>query len=67
MRKHITISVEEYKQLVKAAEANNSSAEFTEMSTRVKLFADFVNRTNYSISREDCGRYLGFEVVKKED
>lgn len=67
MRKYITISVKEYKQLVKAAERNNPSAEFTELSTRVKLFADFVNRTNYSISREDCGRYLGFEVVEVED
>lgn len=50
----VTIPVEEYKELL-------------EMSVRTKIFADFVNAEKYSISREECGRYLGFEVVKKED
>lgn len=54
MEEKITISVEEYKKLL-------------EESVRVKIFADFVNSSKYSIDREDCGKYLGFEVVKVED
>ena len=34
---------------------------------RIKAFADFVNKQEYSISREDCGSWLGFEVEEKED
>lgn len=52
--RNITIPVEEYKKLL-------------EMSVRVGVFADFVNGSKYSIEREDCGRFLGFEVVKEED
>ncbi len=52
--KTITIAVKEYKKLLA-------------MSVRVELFADFVNGEKYSISREDCGKFLGFEVVKVED
>lgn len=54
MNETITISTEDYKK-------------FLEMSVRISIFADFVNRTNYSVDREDCGRYLGFEVDEKED
>lgn len=50
----ITISVEEYKSLLEA-------------SVRVRLFADFVNNEKYSISRAECGQYLGFEVKKLDD
>lgn len=52
--RNITIPVEEYKKLLEA-------------SVRINLFADFVNQSKYSIDREDCGRFLGFEVVKIED
>ena len=52
--KNITITTEEYKKLL-------------ETSVRVVVFADFVNGIKYSIDREDCGRFLGFEVVKTED
>lgn len=54
MEEKITISVEEYKKLL-------------EMSVRVSVFADYVNQSKYSIDREDCGRFLGFEVAKMED
>lgn len=52
--KTITIPVEEYKNLFEA-------------SVRISAFADFVNRSEYNIDREDCGKFLGFEVVKRED
>lgn len=52
--KTITIPVEEYKQLI-------------ETSVRVRLFANFVNDSKYSIAREDCGKFLGFEVVELEN
>lgn len=52
--KTITIPVEEYKKLLEA-------------SVRISVFSDFVNRERYSIDREDCGKFLGFEVVKVED
>jgi len=51
--RNITIPVEEYKKLLK-------------MSVRVSVFADYVNQSKYSIDREDCGRFLGFEVVANE-
>ena len=53
MEEKITISVEEYKKLLEA-------------SVRISVFADFVNREKYNIDREDCGKYLGFEVVEYE-
>lgn len=53
-KRNITISAEEYRKLL-------------ETSVRVGVFADFVNRSKYRIDREDCGRFLGFEVVKMED
>lgn len=52
--KMISIPVEEYKKLL-------------ETSVRVSIFADFVNGSKYSIEQEDCGRFLGFEVVKEEN
>ena len=52
--KMIAIPVEEYKKLL-------------ETSVRVSVFADFVNGSKYSIDREDCGRFLGFEVVEHEE
>lgn len=52
--RNITITMEEYKKLLEA-------------SVRVSVFSDYVNQSNYSIDREDCGRLLGFEVVKMED
>ena len=51
--RNITITVEEYKKLL-------------EMSVRVSVFAEHVNQSKYSIDREDCGRFLGFEVVENE-
>lgn len=52
--RNITITEEEYKKLL-------------EMSVRVGVFADFVNGSKYSIDREDCGRFLGFEVANAEE
>lgn len=52
--KMIAIPAEEYKRLL-------------EGDVRIKIFADFVNATKYSIEREDCGRILGFNVNDKED
>ncbi len=52
--RNITIATEEYKKLL-------------EMFVRVSVFADYVNQSKYSIDREDCGLFLGFEVAKMED
>lgn len=54
MGENIYITTEEYKKLL-------------ENSIRIKVFADYVNQNKYSIEREDCGKFLGFEVVKMED
>lgn len=51
--RNITIPVEEYKKLL-------------EMSVRVSVFAEHVNQSKYSIDREDCERFLGFEVGANE-
>lgn len=48
--KTIAVSVEEYKKLLEA-------------SVRIGIFADFVNKEDYSISRKVCARYLGFELT----
>ena len=50
----ITISVEEYKNLL-------------ECKVRSELFADFVNNEKYSIAREDCASYIGFDLKVKKD
>lgn len=52
--KNITIPAEEYKKLLEAA-------------IRIGIFSNFVNQSKYSIDREDCGRFLGFEVVEHEE
>ena len=49
----ITITVEEYKSLL-------------ETSVRVGMFIDFVKGERFSIGREECGRYLGFEVENRD-
>lgn len=49
----ITISKQEYKEMLEA-------------SIRIQLFAEFLNSNNH-ISREECGNYLGFIVTNKED
>ena len=50
----ITISVEEYKNLL-------------ECKVRSELFADSVNKENYSIGRYDCASYIGFDLKEKKD
>lgn len=45
----ITISTEEYKELLKK-------------SACIEAFAYYVNKEKYSIGREICGMFLGFEV-----
>lgn len=53
-KRNITIPLEEYKKLLEA-------------SVRIGIFADFVNGSKYSIDREDCGKFFGFEVVNAEE
>lgn len=48
----ITIPTEEYKNLVK-------------LQARVEVFAEYVNAEKYSISREECAKFLGFELEKE--
>ena len=50
----ITISVEEYKNLLK-------------QQARVEVLAEYVNTTQYSISRRECASFLGFELEKNDD
>ena len=50
----ITISVEEYKNLL-------------ECKVRSELFADFVNNEKYSIDRATCASYIGFDLKEKKD
>lgn len=45
----IIITIEEYKNLL-------------ETSVRADAFIKFVKCSKYNIDREDCGRYLGFDV-----
>lgn len=49
----ITISVEEYKELLKT-------------QTMVEIFKDFVAQEKYSISKKACGTFLGFEVIDND-
>lgn len=46
--------LEEYKQLI-------------EKEARINAFAQYVNNEKYSISKETCSRFLGFEVKNAED
>lgn len=50
----VTISTKEYKKLAEA-------------QIRIDIFADFVNKERYNISKEECARYLGFELEKEEE
>lgn len=50
----ITISTEEYKNLVR-------------MELRVEAFANYVNNETYRIDREMCAKMLGFELEAKEE
>ena len=50
----MTISVEEYKNLL-------------ECKVRSELFADFVNNEKYSIDRASCASYIGFDLKEKKD
>ena len=51
----ITVSLEEYKELIAC-------------KVRIEVFCHFVNKTKYSISPEECAKFLGFELeVKNED
>ncbi|MEZ3506868.1 MAG: hypothetical protein K1W10_08000 [Lachnospiraceae bacterium] len=45
----VTIPFEEYKKLVEA-------------QVRVEVFAEYVNREQYSIEREKCAGFLGFKL-----
>ena len=53
MGETITIPVEEYKELLEA-------------SVRLEIFAGYVSNERFNISREDCSKYLGFELEKQE-
>lgn len=50
----ITISVEEYKELLKT-------------QARVEAFKAFVLQEKYNIDRKECGIFLGFEVAGDDD
>ena len=50
----VTISMEEYKKLLEA-------------QVRIKIFSAFVNNEKYSIDREKCAEFLGFELEEAED
>lgn len=49
----VTISVEEYKELI-------------EKSARIEAFSEYVNDEGLSIDRRMCGLFLGFEVNEVE-
>lgn len=49
----ITISREEYKNLIK-------------MQARIEVFAEHVNAAEYSISRKECATLLGFELEQEK-
>ena len=54
MPETITIPVEEYKNLIEAF-------------IRVKIFSEHVNSSKYSLGRDECGRFLSFEVKDVDD
>ncbi len=49
----IVISAEKFTALVE---------ELAELKGSIRAFTRFVQESRYSISREDCAMYLGFEV-----
>lgn len=50
----ITISVEEYKHLLK-------------VQAVTEAFISFVNSSKYAPDREDCARFLGFELKERKE
>lgn len=52
--REIAIDLEEYKHLIK-------------LQARVEIFVEYVNAEKYSISREECAKFLGFELEKNDD
>lgn len=50
----ITITTEEYKELVKT-------------QARVEAFEKFVNEQEFSIRREECAWFLGFELEESKE
>lgn len=50
----VTISTDEYKKLL-------------ESTIRIDVFADYVNTNKYSITRKECGTFLGFEVKNESE
>lgn len=50
----ITVSMEEYKDLVKA-------------KTRIEIFAEYIKKEGYSVTTERCAQFLGVELEKKND
>lgn len=50
----ITISVQEYKRLL-------------ECEVRIFVFADYVNKSKYSIDRKECGSFLNFGVMSHDE
>ncbi len=50
----VTITVMEYKKLLEA-------------KIRINIFAEAVNHSSYSMGREECANYLGFELEEKEE
>lgn len=47
----ITISVEEYKELIR-------------LQIRAELFEEFVKKQRFSIGRNECAEFFGFELLE---
>lgn len=50
----ITIPIEEYKKLI-------------EVQMRVNIFAEHVKASDYRIEKEDCARFLGFQLQDEKN
>ena len=50
----VTISTTEYRNLLEA-------------QARIEIFSQFVRRTRYSISKEECAYHLGFELENQDE
>lgn len=50
----VTISTEEYRNLIKTC-------------AEIEIFAGFVKRSKYSIDREDCAMFFGFELPEENN
>ena len=50
----ITISTKEYKELVEAR-------------TRIDIFSNYVNSQKYTVGRETCAVFLGFELEEIQE